>query len=148
MTRYDQLEANIVEIIRRHSELGDNASLFTRREPLHGQRNLGQMPIIECEASGRDRESLTGQTDMETIQVVIRVTTSAESDKAKPQFGTSNTAMPQIIKALKTVPNLNYPVDIGALNDWTYTSTLSRQGELEILEITLSVQIEIPTEEV
>lgn len=138
MNRYDQLEVNLAHIIR--SNAGDYVSddgIFIRREIQHRNRNLSHNPLVEIETVSYDREMLCDDSDMATVQVAIRL--SSRADKSD-----LNDTADAIVRALKLVENLNEPVDVGAMNDWTHTTARSKIGETLMIEITLSVRLLVP----
>ena len=143
MNRYDQLELNIRHIITTYC--GDAIApegIFVRRERMVRGRNLSFNPLVEIECATTSREPLCDDSDQVSVDVVIKLQTRLVHN--------ANLQEPadRIIAALKAVENLNEPIDVGALNDWTISSAGQIVGEIEILELTLTARLIVPEMEV
>ena len=143
MSRYDTLESNIAGIIKANCPLIEKSSVLIRREMQHQARNVGNAPLVEIECETRNREMMCDIEDIVSAGVKIKL-----SGKQRNSTADLNEAAESIILALKNHPNLNIPDDVGACNDWTVDMSTEQVDELRYLEITLTVRLCVPVQEV
>ncbi len=145
MSRIDQLEANLKEILEHTPDvlanLGDGAgSIFVRREMTHGARNLGKSPYVEIEAEMLSRQWLCDDADEVRCRVAIRITEDIKTIASNK----GRNAADAIVAALYANENFNMPVDVGAINDWALSfDTENRKGDIRGT-ITIDLRLVVP----
>lgn len=145
MSKFDQIELNIAHIVRRCEAVKPEA-IFIRREMMHGERNMGNAPIVEIELDVVNREHLCDVDDIVRCVVSIRISDRVSNDELDRLR--INRATAKVINALYEVPNINEPVDVGIISDWTVSTTRERADEIERVTVTLNLSMIVSKSEV
>lgn len=144
MSRFDQIEQNIANIVATSREIKPEA-IFIRREMMHGNRNMGVAPIVEIELEVVNREHFCDIDDI--IRCIVSLTISDRISNDELDRKRLNRAMASIVSALYS-ESMNKPVDVGVVSDWTIETSRERVEEVETITLRIYLSMIVGKNEV